>query len=119
MRVARLRRTKDIQLARDEGTSRADRLFSMRARRTGGGEVRVAVASPRALGGAVVRNRARRRLREAIRLEIAARRSAPGTDLFVVARAGALDTPATELRAAVARHLEAVMGVIEPAGSGG
>lgn len=110
MRALRLRRTKDIQLTREKGEMRSDRLFTIRALRTGGETVRLAVTAGRAVGGAVRRNRARRRVREAIRTALAARPSAPGTDIFVVARPAALDSPATELRAAAARHLEAVLG---------
>jgi ribonuclease P protein component len=110
MRAARLRRTKDIELVREGGEMRSDPLFTIRARRNGLTVVRLAVASPRSLGTAVRRSRARRRVREAIRQLLAARRDAPGTDLFVVARPPAIGAPAAELRAAVARQLEAVLG---------
>ena len=105
----RLRRTKDIELAR-KGEMRTDRLFTMRVRPNGGDEVRIAVASPRSIGTAVRRNRARRRLREAIRTLLAPRAAAPGTDLFVVARRPVLDAPVSEIRAATARHLDAILG---------
>jgi len=110
MRAMRLRRTRDIELVREGGEMRADRLFTMRARRNGLEVVRVAVASPRSLGAAVRRNRARRRVREAIRILLQARRTAPGTDLFVVARPQALGAPSEALRAAVARQLDALLG---------
>lgn len=110
MRAERLRRTKDIELVRAGGEVRSDRHFTLRARGNGLDVVRIAVASPRALGGAVRRNRARRRVREAIRVHLRERRAAPGTDLFVVARPPALDAPVETLRAAVARQLEAVLG---------
>ncbi|MBM4433612.1 MAG: ribonuclease P protein component [Chloroflexi bacterium] len=110
MRAMRLRRTKDIELVREGGEVRSDRLFTMRARPNGLDVVRVAVASPRAVGVATRRNRARRRVREAIRTLLLARRGAPGTDLFVVARAPALDAPAAALRTAVAKQLDELLG---------
>jgi ribonuclease P protein component len=110
VRAERLRRTKDIELVREGGEMRADRLFTMRARPNGLDVVRVAVASPRSIGVATRRNRARRRVREAIRSLLQARRAARGTDLFVVARPQALDAPGEALRAALAKHLDAVLG---------
>lgn len=110
MRAMRLRRTKDIELVREGGEVSSDRLFTMRARPNGLDVVRVAVASPRAVGVATKRNRARRRVREVIRTQLRARPAAPGTDLFVVARAPALGAPVGALRGAVAKHLEAVLG---------
>jgi ribonuclease P protein component len=110
MRAERLRRTKDIEIVRHDGALRTDPHFSIRSRRNGLDVIRVAVASPRAIGGSVKRNRARRRVREAIRDLLRERRAAPGTDLFVVARAPALDAPAPALRAAVARELAAILG---------
>lgn len=50
----------------------------------------------RKLGGAVVRNRAKRRLREAVRLT-APLAAVPGHDYVVVARAGALSCPFDKL----------------------
>lgn len=49
------------------------------------------------LGGAVVRNRMRRRLREALRLS-APRLALAGTDYVVVARPAALDRPFADLQ---------------------
>jgi len=109
MRAERLRRTRDIENVRAGGVARADAHFTMRALRNGRGVVRVAVAAPRSLGTAVRRSRARRRVREAIRVLLRERASAPGADIFVVARRPALDAPAAVLRAAVARELEAVL----------
>lgn len=61
-------------------------MFALRARPNGLDEFRVAVAAPRSLGGAVVRNRSRRRLREAFRAAIGELASGPGCDLVIVAR---------------------------------
>ena len=61
-------------------------MFALRARPNGLAEFRVAVAAPRSLGGAVVRNRSRRRLREAFRAAIGELQSRRGCDLVIVAR---------------------------------
>ncbi|MDE3102121.1 MAG: ribonuclease P protein component [Chloroflexota bacterium] len=110
MRAERLRRTKDVELVRAEGEQRAHTLFSMRARRNGLASVRIAVASPRSVGAAVRRNRARRRIREALRVALRERTSAPGTDVFVLVRAPAVDAPYDSLSAAVRMQLDAVLG---------
>lgn len=57
------------------------------------GPARTAVAAGRRLGGAVVRNRAKRRLREALR-DVAFARS---VDALIVAKGGAAVAPWTEL----------------------
>jgi len=106
MRAARLRRGEDIARVRAEGIARNDKLFSLRALTTDLAAVRVAVASSRAVGGAVDRNRARRRIREALRQALAPRRSHPGADLLVIARPAALSATASDLRSAVERELE-------------
>ena len=109
MRAARLRRGEDIARVRAEGIARNDKLFSLRALTTDLAAVRVAVASSRAVGGAVQRNRARRRVREALRQALAPRRSAVGADLLVIARPAALSATAMDLRAAVERELDRVL----------
>ena len=110
MRSERLRRTRDIEIVRESGEMSSDRHFTMRTRPNELAVVRVAVASPRSVGNAVRRSRARRRLREAIRVLLRERSAAPGTDLLVVARASALDAPFVDLRASLARRLDAVLG---------
>ena len=110
--AARLRHSVDIARCRAEGIAHTDRLFSLRARPSGLDAVRVAVSASRAVGPAVRRNRARRRIREAIRVELAGRPLAPGAgvDLLFAARTAAIDAPAAALRAAVARQLGAALG---------
>ncbi len=108
MDAARLRRASDIALARERGSSHNDRMFSLWARPNGLMVVRIAVSAPRTIGGAVVRNRARRRLREAIRAELRPL-AGQGRDLLVVARPEALRADAVALRAAVARSLGAAL----------
>jgi ribonuclease P protein component len=55
-------------------------------------EVRVGFTATKKVGNAVIRNRARRRLREAARATIP-ESGMPGCDYVVIARAGTLDRP--------------------------
>jgi len=117
MDAARLRRGEDIARCRAEGVAHHDRLFSLRARPSGTDTIRVAVSASRAVGSAVRRNRARRRIREAIRLELAGRSipAGSGTDLVFAARAAAIAAPAAAVRQAVARQIGAVAGPLRTA----
>ncbi len=110
MRAARLRRTVDVARVRSEGVSRSDRLFVIHVLPNLTGQLRVTVSASRALGTAVARNRARRRIREAIRVALQHRPTAGGADLLVVARPAVRDAPAATLQAAVVRELQAVLG---------
>lgn len=110
MRAERLRLTKDIDLVRETGAKRSDRHFSARIRPNDLGTVRIAVVSSRAVGSAVKRSRARRRVREAIRTQLRERSDVPGADMVVVARPAALHAAPAELRDAVARQLVPVLG---------
>ena len=58
--------------------------------------IRLGLAASRKVGNAVVRNRARRRLREAAR-QILTAHAAPGHDFVLVARAATAERPWTEL----------------------
>ena len=109
MHAARLRRGEDIARVRRDGLARNDKLFSLRALPTDQATVRLAVASTRAVGGAVRRNRARRRVREALRQALVPRRVDSGVDLLVMARPAALMATAADLRAAADRELAAVL----------
>ena len=62
-----LRRSADFDALTREGIARRHRLFSVRVRRNGLGRVRYGFAVSRRVGGAVVRNRIRRRLRALMR----------------------------------------------------
>ena len=110
MHAARLRRGEDIARVRADGAASNDKLFSLRALPTTGPAVRVAVSASRAVGGAVRRNRARRRVREAIRVTL---RALPprqaGADLVLMVRPAALDAPSAEVRRAVEARLGTVL----------
>jgi ribonuclease P protein component len=64
----RLRKKAEFQRVYEEGTRLGSALFAVFCRRLGTqADARVGLAVPRSLGNAVVRNRAKRRLREAVR----------------------------------------------------
>lgn len=66
------------------GTFRPHPLLPARFLRTDLGETRFGLSTGRKLGGAVVRNRVRRRLREALRIVSPSLR--PGWDVLIIAR---------------------------------
>jgi ribonuclease P protein component len=69
---------------------------------------RFGISTGRRLGGAVVRNRVRRRIREIVRG--APSSSSQGWDILIVARPGSVEASFDELRAALERLLAAVRG---------
>ena len=111
MHAARLRRGEDIARVRAEGIARNDKLFSLRALKNDESAVRVAVSASRGVGGAVKRNRARRRIREAVRIALHQRGPAvsTGMDLVWLARPASLVASAGDLRNAVERELGRVL----------
>ena len=80
-------------------------MFALRARPNGLDQFRVAVAVPRSLGGAVVRNRSRRRLREAFRAAIGELEDASACDVVIVARPQTATAAFADLRRAAAATL--------------
>lgn len=62
-----LRRRADFDVLARRGRARRHRLFNVRVRRNGLGRIRYGFAVSRRVGGAVVRNRVRRRLRALVR----------------------------------------------------
>ncbi len=76
--------------------------------RIGGSGLRVGFTASRKVGNAVIRNRAKRRLREAA-AEILADRGNPGTDYVLIARSGTAERPYAALLddlAAALRRIE-------------
>jgi ribonuclease P protein component len=74
-------------------------VLQARARDDGNPAIAIGFTATKKVGNAVVRNRARRRLREAARL-VLARLGVPGTDYVAIARAETGDTPFPALTAA-------------------
>lgn len=105
-----LRRKADFDALGRHGTARSNRLLVLRSMRTDGSVTRVGLSTPRSLGGAVQRNRVRRRLRELLRERIGVIGS--GWDLLVVARPEAAKASHGELR-------EAIRSLMERSGIGG
>jgi ribonuclease P protein component len=62
-----LRRRADFEAVVRSGSVSATRLLVLRARRTDGPTTRIGLATPASLGGAVERNRVRRRMRALVR----------------------------------------------------
>lgn len=79
-----LSRPQDFAALQERGTIRSHPLLSARMLRTELGSTRFGLATGRALGPAVVRNRVRRRLRETLRSLLPSVR--PGWDVLVIAR---------------------------------
>lgn len=105
-----LRRKADFDTLGRRGSVRSTRLLVLRSLRTDRPETRIGLSTPRSLGGAVQRNRVRRRLRELIRERI--EDVGTGWDLLLIARPEAGAASYAELR-------EAVRLLLEQSGMGG
>ncbi|MFL5755722.1 MAG: ribonuclease P protein component [Chloroflexota bacterium] len=99
-----LSRPHDFTRLRETGHGRAHRLLVGRFARTDLETTRVGLATGRRLGGAVVRNRVRRRLREALRAT--APSFQPGWDVLIVARPAIVTADYDEVVAALRRVLQ-------------
>jgi ribonuclease P protein component len=106
VRAARLRRSGDIEKLRNAGRSDRRASFSARIRATDTSEARLAVSAPRSVGTAVVRNRARRRVREAFRRAAAADAGSGGADVLVTVRREAAEVDFAALVADAASVLK-------------
>lgn len=99
---ARLLKTSDFKRVYDHGKKISGPFFmAICAAFPGSDAARVGFTVPRRLGNSVVRNRIRRRMREAVRLELA--NLAAGRDLVFHPRSAVQDTPFNELRREVER----------------
>jgi ribonuclease P protein component len=94
-----LRRRADFEAIGRHGRARSTPLLVLRWLRTDRSETRIGLSTPRTLGGAVQRNRVRRRLRSALRERIGG--IGPGWDLLVIVRPAAGDASQAELGAAI------------------
>jgi len=99
-----LRHKADFDALARSGATRSNRLLVLRTLRTDRTETRVGLSTPRSLGGAVQRNRVRRRLRELVRERHGS--IGAGWDLLIIARPEAAQTSHAELRAALGSLLE-------------
>lgn len=98
---ARVRRRAEFTRAYDGGTKRHGRFMTVFLMPTEGVS-RIGISATRKLGPAVVRNRAKRRVRALFR----AARPAPGVDVIVIPRRELLDAPFDSLEVEF-RHLVA------------
>ena len=85
------------------GTTRSSPLLVLRSLRTNGAATRIGLSTPRSLGGAVQRNRVRRRLRALMRERYDA--LGTGWDLLVIARPAAAQATYADLREALTNVL--------------
>ena len=81
----RLRKSRDFEAARRDGKSWADRRLVLVARHTGAQRTRFGFSVSKRVGNAVVRNRIKRRLKEAARAELLPQLES-GWDFVVIAR---------------------------------
>jgi ribonuclease P protein component len=93
----RLRRRKDFAAAYRRGRTQSNQLLVIRVHPNGGQTTRYGFVAGKVVGGAVVRNRVKRRLREATR-EIGA---APGLDIVIGARKPAAEAAFIPLKRAL------------------
>jgi ribonuclease P protein component len=99
-----LSRPQDFAALQGTGTSRSHPLFSARFLRTDLETTRFGLSTGRKLGGAVVRNRVRRRLREALRAM--APSFQPGWDVLIIVRPAIVDVDHEALVGALRRLLQ-------------
>ncbi len=99
-RIARLTSSSDIQRVRRMGRSNAHPLIALSVIQNDlPGSSRMTVIAGKSIGGAVERNRSKRRLRGA--LQQLAERIAPGYDLVFFTRRPILEAPFTQIITAV------------------
>jgi ribonuclease P protein component len=108
--VPTLRSREDFARIGAKGSSRADRLMVVRFVPNGRDHDRFGISTGRRLGGAVQRNRLRRRLREILRR--APNESGHGWDILIVVRPPAAEASFDELRTALERLLRSVRGTV-------
>jgi ribonuclease P protein component len=97
-------RAADFRRAYNEGTRFTGKYFAafcLRVARAGGDGPRLGFTVPRAFGKAVLRNRVKRRLREALRVKLA--EMAPEWDIVINPRRPAIAAPVEQLRREVDR----------------
>jgi len=109
-----LRKSGDIERVKKTGRRLPTPLFNLVSCRSDMPHARVGVIVGKRLGGAVIRNRAKRRFRELARLVRG--RLTPGQDLLVFPRQGALEATPSALREAWLTALRRQALVRDPEG---
>lgn len=99
-----LSRPQDFRALQGDGTVRSHPLLVVRFRRTGLETTRFGLSTGRKLGGAVVRNRVRRRLRQILRAM--APSFQPGWDVLIIARPAVVAASHDEIAEALGRLLQ-------------
>jgi ribonuclease P protein component len=102
-RLVMLSRPQDFAAIQERGTTRSNPLLSARFLQTDLPATRFGISTGRRLGTAVVRNRVRRRLREALR--VMAPSFQPGWDVLIIARPGIVGADHDALVGALQRTL--------------
>ena len=102
-RLVMLSRPQDFAAFQGGGTTRSHPLLIARFRRTDLETTRFGLSTGRALGGAVVRNRVRRRLREALRMMSPSFQ--PGWDVLIIAKPAIVTADQDSLVGALRRTL--------------
>lgn len=90
--IERLRKRAQFLAVRNGARAARPTLLLEAKRRAADGAIGLGLTATKKIGGAVVRNRARRRLREAAR-ELLPKHGLPGVDYVLVARQAAPDAP--------------------------
>jgi ribonuclease P protein component len=91
--IERLKKRSDfLAAAKAASIARGAVVVQMRARQDADGPIRVGFTATRKIGGAVVRNRAKRRLREVAR-KLLPELGRPGFDYVLIARSGTPSRP--------------------------
>jgi ribonuclease P protein component len=98
-----LSRPQDFAAIQGAGSTKTHALLSARFLRTDHETTRFGLSTGRRLGGAVVRNRVRRRIREALR--VMAPSFQPGWDVLIIARPGIVEADHDALVGALERTL--------------
>jgi ribonuclease P protein component len=102
-RLVMLSRPQDFAAIQGAGTTKSHPLFTARFLRTDLDTTRFGLSTGRRLGGAVIRNRVRRRLREVLR--VMAPTFQPGWDVLIIARPAIVEADHDALVGAVHRTL--------------
>ncbi len=103
---ARLKKPREFQRVRQEGRSISTGLVALGWAPNGLDCLRCGYTVGKRVGGAVIRNRVKRRLREIMRLSVKAGQVAPGYDLVFIARTGAAQATYQELATDVMHLLQ-------------